>query len=128
MDDFEVMPGAIAEVEARIAEIEGAEKQPNEVSAAYVILQPDAPTRPDSEQDVLGRVHMAPTALQVETNSQTRADALRERLSVDKGSFHIKDSDRYKVFNFIGVAACNSIPRETHRGPARVPPSAPWSP
>ena len=39
-----------------------------------------------------------------------------------------KDSDRYKVFNFIGVAACNSIPRETHRGPARVPPSAPWSP
>ena len=38
------------------------------------------------------------------------------------------DSDRYKVFNFIEVAACNSIPRETHRGPARVPPSAPWSP
>ena len=38
------------------------------------------------------------------------------------------DSDRYKVFNFIGVAVCNSIPRETHPGPARVCPSVPWSP
>ena len=39
-----------------------------------------------------------------------------------------KDSDRYKVVNFIGVTVCNSIPRETHRGPARVRPSVPWSP
>ena len=39
-----------------------------------------------------------------------------------------KDSDRYKVFNLIGVTVCNSIPRETHRGPARVRPSVPWSP
>ena len=39
-----------------------------------------------------------------------------------------KDSDRYKVINFIGVAACNSIPHETHRGPARVRPSVPWAP
>ena len=41
---------------------------------------------------------------------------------------HDKDSDRYKVVNLIGVAVCNSIPRETHRGPARVRPSVPWSP
>ena len=34
---------------------------------------------------------------------------------------------RYKIFNFIGVTVCNSIPREIHRGPARVPPSVPWS-
>ena len=34
----------------------------------------------------------------------------------------------YKVVNFIGVTVCNSIPRETHRGPARVRPSVPWSP
>ena len=39
-----------------------------------------------------------------------------------------KDSDRYKVVNFIGVTVCNSIPRETHREPARVRPSVPWSP
>ena len=39
-----------------------------------------------------------------------------------------KDSDRYKVINLIGVTVCNSIPRETHRGPARVRPSVPWSP
>ena len=41
---------------------------------------------------------------------------------------NIMDSDRYKVVNFIGVTVCNSIPRETHRGPARVRPSVPWSP
>ena len=39
-----------------------------------------------------------------------------------------KDSDRYKVVNLIGVTVCNSIPRETHREPARVRPSVPWSP
>ena len=44
---------------------------------------------------------------------------------VDAGT---KDSDRYKVFNLVGVTVCNSIPRETHRGPARVRPSVPWSP
>ena len=42
--------------------------------------------------------------------------------------WNLKDSDRYKVFNLIGVTVCNSIPRETHRGPARVRPSLPWSP
>ena len=89
VDDFEVTPGATAEVEARIAEIEGAEKRPNEVSAAYVILRPDAPTPPDGEQDVLGRVQMAPTALQVETNSQARADALRERIKAACGT-HVR--------------------------------------
>ena len=39
-----------------------------------------------------------------------------------------KDSDRYKLANFIGVAVCNSIPHETRRGPARLCPSPPWSP
>ena len=63
-----------------------------------------------------------------------RIKLLRLR-SVDGWSerFHMierarKDSDRYKVFNLVGVTVCNSIPRETHRGPARVRPSLPWSP
>ena len=38
-----------------------------------------------------------------------------------------KDSDRYRFANFIGVPACNSIPHETHRGPAPSRSSAPWS-
>ncbi len=33
-----------------------------------------------------------------------------------------------KSSTFIGVAVCNSIPRETHREPARARPSVPWSP
>ena len=55
-------------------------------------------------------------------------EGAREARKVMNRIGDLEDSDRYKVFNFIGVAACNSIPRETHRGPARVPPSAPWSP
>ena len=49
-------------------------------------------------------------------------------LADDMKTLGTKDSDRYKVINFIGVAACNSIPHETHRGPARVRPSVPWAP
>ena len=41
--------------------------------------------------------------------------------------FAPKDSDRYRFANFIGVPACNSIPHETHRGPAPSRSSAPWS-
>ena len=39
-----------------------------------------------------------------------------------------KDSDQYKVINFIGVTVCNSIPHGTYRGPARLRPSVPWAP
>ena len=62
------------------------------------------------------------------------ADAIRQqrrriiRLAVAQARRERRDSDRYKVINFIGVAACNSIPHETHRGPARVRPSVPWAP
>ena len=41
---------------------------------------------------------------------------------------HSKDSDQYKVINFIGVTVCNSIPHGTYRGPARLRPSVPWAP
>ena len=64
--------------------------------------------------------------------------AIRLRMLVEKSapvpapSFmpraNAQDSDRYKVFNFNGVTVCNSIPHETHPGPARVRPSVPWSP
>ena len=86
VDDFEVMPGAMAEVEARIAEIDDAEKRPHEDSAAYVILKPDAPPPPDGDPDVLGWVQITPTVLQVGTNSQARADALRERIEAACGT------------------------------------------
>ena len=54
--------------------------------------------------------------------------ALVPRNSRKESAYSRKDSDRYKVFNLVGVTVCNSIPRETHRGPARVRPSVPWSP
>ena len=54
-------------------------------------------------------------------------EGLKE-LYEDLRDLDVKDSDRYKVFNFNGVTVCNSIPHETHPGPARVRPSVPWSP
>ena len=66
---------------------------------------------------------------------QLIADAVKRakwtaRLDTDRypDGTDLLDSDRYKVVNFIGVAVCNSIPHETHRGPARLRPSPPWSP
>ena len=50
------------------------------------------------------------------------------RVALVTGIAATKDSDRYKLANFIGVAVCNSIPHETRRGPARLRPSPPWSP
>ena len=53
---------------------------------------------------------------------------LRQMPNVERRFTKAKDSDRYKLANFIGVAVCNSIPHETRRGPARLRPSPPWSP
>ena len=39
-----------------------------------------------------------------------------------------KDSDRYRIANFIEGRACSSSRRETHREPARWRPSPTWSP
>ena len=87
MDHFEVTPEDMAAIDARIAEMEGAQQEAaGEDASVYVFLRPDDATRPDGEQTVVGRVQMAPRALRIETNSQARADALRERIETACGS------------------------------------------
>ena len=50
-----------------------------------------------------------------------------ERLPLAPPEF-TKDSDRYRIANFIEGRACSSSRRETHREPARWRPSPTWSP
>ena len=87
VDHFEVTPEAMAAIDTLIAEMEGAQQEvTGEDASAYVFLRPDDATRPDGEQTVVGRVQMEPRALRIETNSQARADALRERIEAACGS------------------------------------------
>ena len=87
VDHFEVATGAMATIDARINEMEGAQQEAaGEGASVYVFLRPDDATRPDGEQTVVGRVQMDARALRIETNSEARADALRERIETACGS------------------------------------------
>ncbi|MCH7664514.1 MAG: SEC-C domain-containing protein [Acidobacteria bacterium] len=80
-DHFEVVAGARSEVEARLAALEGAEPQEaGEDRAVYVFLRPGNAQHADWDNTVVGHARLSDTALQLETNSRVRADALRERV------------------------------------------------
>ena len=87
VDHFAVARGNMTAVAARIAGMEDAHREDAaEDSPAYVFLRPDDPTQPEGEQTIVGRVRMDAGALRIETNSQARADALRERIEAACGS------------------------------------------
>ncbi len=86
-DHFDVAPGAAAAVEARLAVLDGAERdEAIEDRTEYAFLRPHDPPHPDGEQAVIGRVRVDPTALRLETNSVARADALRARVETACGT------------------------------------------
>ena len=87
VDHFEVAAGAMAAIEARVAELDGAHREPAaEDTSAYVFLRPVDPAEPDGEQALLGRLRIGPDVLRIETNSEARADALRARVEEVCGS------------------------------------------
>ena len=58
---------------------------PGEDPPVYVFLRPGRSGSGDGEATVIGHVRLTDTALQLETNSRARADALRERLEATCG-------------------------------------------
>ena len=87
VDHFEVAPDAMAAVDACVAALAGAQREPaGEDASAYVLLRPDDSGRPDGEHTVLGWLRLDPEALRIETNSRARADALRARVEGACGS------------------------------------------
>ena len=82
-DHFELEPAARAELESRLAGMEGVEAEDSEQDGAvYVFLTPGNPMHATWENTVIGRAWLAGGALRLETNSRERADALRGRVEV----------------------------------------------
>jgi len=85
-DHFEIEPASRAEVESRLAGMEGVEVDESEEDAAvYVFLTPGNPLHASWENTVIGRARLAGAALRLETNSRERADALRGRVEAACG-------------------------------------------
>ncbi|MFQ5478668.1 MAG: YecA family protein [Candidatus Binatia bacterium] len=80
-DHFRIEPGARAEVEARLAALEGVERpESDEDPAVYSFLKPGNRVHPTWENTVVGLARLSDDGLRLETNSTARADALRGRV------------------------------------------------
>lgn len=88
VDRFDVQPGAEREVDARIAELEGAERDDNTDpdSPRFVISRPSDPTESEGRRILIGRVYLDAAQLRVETDSTERADAIRQQVEAACGS------------------------------------------
>ena len=80
-DHFEVVAGARSAVQERLAALEGAEpEEAGEHRAVYIFLRPGNAQHADWDNTVVGHARLSDTALQLETNSRVRADALRKQV------------------------------------------------
>lgn len=86
-DHFRFEPQVRAEIEKRLARMEGAEfEDPEQDGSAYVFLEPGNPLHTSWENTLVGRAQLDKDGLRVETNSIRRADALRARVEEACGS------------------------------------------
>ena len=118
VDRFEVEDGETAEVGRLIAALESAvEEDADEDSREYAILRSDQDTGTNDQRTVLGWVRLTPTELQIDTNSEARADALRRRIETACGNLI-----RHRNREHRGVAAPGSHPGGPRPKPASLTP------
>ena len=118
VDRFEVEDGETAEVGRLIAALEGAvEEDVDEDSTEYAILRSDQDTGTNDQRPVLGWVRLTPTELQIDTNSEARADALRRRIETACGNLI-----RYRNREHRGLAAPGGHPEGPRPKPASLTP------
>ncbi|MCY4597733.1 MAG: SEC-C domain-containing protein [Bryobacterales bacterium] len=87
VDHFDIQPGAGRELDARIADLEGAEWDDSDPdSPRFAISRPSDPAEPEGRRILLGRVYLEAAELRIETDSTERADALRQRVEAACGS------------------------------------------
>ena len=87
VDHFEVAAGDLPAIEACVAELDGAHREPaGEDVSVHVFLRPDDPAEPDGEHTLVGRLRVGSDSVRIETNSIARADALRARVERACGS------------------------------------------
>ena len=82
VDHFEFAPEAMREIDARIGKLDGAQREPDDGTTAYVFVRPDDATRPDSRQTMIGRVMMSRSELRIENQL---AGAGRHAARTDRG-------------------------------------------
>ncbi len=80
VDRFDVEAAETAEIRRLIGQLEGAKREPSKAGVAtYAFLQSDD-TLQEGEMTVIGWVRIDRKTLRIETNSEKRADALRQRI------------------------------------------------
>ena len=112
VDHFEVAPGAMTAIAARIAEMEDTYQEgPGEDAPVYVFLRPDDATRPNGEQTIIGRVRMDSTG-----RSGSRPTRGRGRTRCANGS-------RRRPAALASATARESTPTRAHsaRDPGKRP-------
>jgi hypothetical protein len=86
-DHFELEPGARAEVEARLAALEGVEPpEPGDDPPSYDFFRSGNRLHASWENTLIGHVWLTDASLRLETNSRERAEALRRRVEEACGS------------------------------------------
>jgi hypothetical protein len=117
-EHFAIAPGARAEVEARLAALDGVQPpDPDEDSPAFVFLRPGNRIHTTWETTVIGRASVRGDALRVEANSRKRADALRRRIEEACG-----DLVRYRAREHTDPVSRAVPPGARERAPAPAPP------
>jgi hypothetical protein len=81
IDHFDIAPGARASVEAHLASLSGEEPpDADESPPVFTFLRPGNPRYKSWDNTIVGHGRLFDTTLQLETNSQARADTLRARV------------------------------------------------
>lgn len=107
----------MTETDVRIAGLDSAQREPaGDDASAYTFLRPGDPPQPDGSHPVIGWIRINPDGLRIETNSQARADALRERVESACGG---------RLWH---RAREHMDPLALRKGAGKTPPSPPPSP
>jgi len=85
VDRFKVASGAMERVADAVAELDDAWLDDADENTKTYVVQRDDETLADGRRTVVGSVRLTPTELRIETNSEARAGALRERIEAACG-------------------------------------------
>jgi hypothetical protein len=119
-DHFAIAPGARAEVEARLATLDGVQpRDADENPPAYVFLRPGSRPQGTWENTVIARASVRGDALRLEANSRERADALRRRIEAACG-----DLVHHRMRDHSDPMSRAQATRTRERAPAPPPPGA----
>ena len=93
VDRFDVEPARAAEIGRLILELDGAREEAGEGNAAIYAILHQHDTQPAGRRTLIGAIRVEGNVMRVETNSEERADTLRQRIEAVCGT-RIRHRDR----------------------------------